>query len=79
MCKKLFKLSLILLHMLLGFTATASATTLNLPNDLSVIEEEAFYGVQSFDAVELPGNILRIESKALTYGHYVLSTDLQYM
>ena len=67
MSKKLFHLILVFLLTMFCFTAAASATALLLPNDLRIIEEEAFYGACSFETVELPENVLRIESQAFAY------------
>lgn len=46
------------------FCAAAQADTLTLPSSLTVIEEEAFYGNKSLDAVVLPEGITEIKAGA---------------
>lgn len=63
--KKVFTIA-VLMSAVLFILGIAQASTLTLPADTKVIEEEAFYGDTSLDEVVLPDQIKRIESKAFS-------------
>ena len=64
---KKFSFLILVLIVLLSVSGMAMAATLTLPDGVTVIEEQAFYGDTSLDTVVLPENITRIDSKAFAY------------
>jgi len=61
---KKFLFSMLMLFLFNIYISVACGDTLTLPASLKVIEEEAFYGVQSVSEVVIPEGVAEIRSKA---------------